>query len=81
MDITSWIIFARFKCIWLVLDFIESIILRNSTNIERSWMYGIYSWTNNTHHKVWKVENILQNQSCGWNLWVNFLMVYDIDIN
>jgi hypothetical protein len=28
-----------------------------------------------------KIAYILQNYSCEWNSWVNFFMVYDIDIN
>jgi hypothetical protein len=35
MDITSWIIFPCFKYIWLALDLIYSIILRNPKNIEK----------------------------------------------
>jgi len=35
MDITSWIIFTCFKSIWLVLDWIKSIILKIPTNIEK----------------------------------------------
>jgi hypothetical protein len=34
MDITFWIIFSFLQYIWLALDFISSIILKNSTNIE-----------------------------------------------
>jgi hypothetical protein len=34
MDITSWIIFVWFKYIWLVLNLIWSIIMKNLTNIE-----------------------------------------------
>ncbi len=35
MDITFWISFAYFKYIWSALDFIQSIIKKKSTNIEK----------------------------------------------
>ncbi len=28
-----------------------------------------------------KIAYIFQNQGCEWNSWVNFFMVYDIDIH
>ncbi len=47
----------------------------------KTWTYGVYLWQNDTHCKVWKIAYVFQNQGCGWNPWVNFFMVYDIDIH
>jgi hypothetical protein len=44
-------------------------------------MYGVYSWQNNTRHKVQKFEYILQTKIVDGILgWIVF-MVYDIDIH
>jgi len=81
MDITFWIIFTYFKCIWLALNFIYSIILKHSTNIENfECMEYIY-------HKiilVTKFENLniyFKTRVVNGILGCIFCMVYDIDIN
>jgi hypothetical protein len=81
MDITSWIIFVCFKYIWLALNFIYSIILKNSTNIEE------FEHLEYIHDKIILVTNIeilniyfktkVVDGIFGWF----FLMVYDIDIH
>jgi len=45
-------------------------------------MYGVYLWPNNTYHRVWKKCIYASKlRSSEWNSWVNFFMVYDIDIH
>jgi hypothetical protein len=79
-----WTSHLGFFCLFEVymISFILNLInyFEKSNKHWRIWTYGIYLWQDNTH-RVWKFEYILQNQSCEWNSWVNFSIVYDIDIH
>jgi hypothetical protein len=60
MDVTHWIMFSCFNYIWLTL---------NLNKQWKTWMYGVYLWQNNTHHKVWKNCTYISKLK----LWVKFL--------
>jgi hypothetical protein len=45
----------------------------------QTWTYEVYLCQKNTHHKVWKITNILQNQGYGRSVVMIILVVSDID--
>jgi hypothetical protein len=80
MDITFWIILACLKYIWLAFDFISSINLKNSTNIEKfeHMEYICDKIIPITKFEILNIyfETRVVDKILGWNV----LMVYDIDI-
>jgi hypothetical protein len=63
MDITFWILKKKVYLISLKLNLIN--YFEKFNKCWKNWTYGVYSWQNNTHHKVLKhIFHKVQIENC-----------------